>query len=154
MGRKRKKNKPPEIYTAALVKLEFVTHLYRVGQIPFEVYWQAKQRLEPEAKKELEEIRRWAVDEAKLITGDEWDELRRAYRDEVGDSFVHYLNALRRQATFITNNPKMLTDRKKLQKRFGGKIVSGDKFLKETGEAGKEALDEFLYELLGRPRPA
>lgn len=154
MGRKRKKEETPEIQTTAIVKLEFVTHLYRMGQIPFDAYWQVKRRLEPEAKRELKEIRCWAMEEAKLLTDEEMEELREHYRDEIGDSFIHYLNAIRRQGMFITSNPKMLADRKKLQKRFGGKILSAEEFQKEVGDKGKEALDELLSELLGRPRPA
>jgi hypothetical protein len=152
MGRKRKE--PPEIKTAALVKLELVTHLFLSGQIPFDAYWKAKHRLEPEAKRELEEVRRWAVEEAKLLTDEEWEEFRRIYRDEYGDSFVHYMNSIRHNAMFVTNNPKILADRKKLQKRFGGKIISGEQFQKKMGDVGKQKIDELLSELLGRPRPA
>jgi len=152
MGRKKKK--PPEIKTAALVKLELITHLFLSGQIPFDAYWRAKQRLEPEAKRELEEVRKWAVEEAKLLTDEEWEEFRRTYRDEYGDSFVHYMNSIRQNAMFVTNNPKILADRKKLQKRFGGKIISGEQFQKKMGDVGKQKIDELLSELLGRPRPA
>jgi hypothetical protein len=152
MGRKKKE--PTEIKTAALVKLELVTHLFLSGQIPFDAYWKAKQRLEPEAKRELEEVRRWAVEEAKLLTDEEWEEFRRIYRDEYGDSFVHYMNSIRHNAMFVTNNPKILADRKKLQKRFGGKIISGEQFQKKMGDVGKQKIDELLSELLGRPRPA
>ncbi|MCS7187888.1 MAG: hypothetical protein N3B10_00395 [Armatimonadetes bacterium] len=154
MGRKSKDADQPEIKTAAMVKLELITHMFMSGQIPFETYWQAKRKLEPEAKREYEEIKRWAVEEAKLVTMEEWDELRQNYRDEYGDSFVHYMNALRHKAVFVTNNPKILADRRKLQKRFGGKIISGEQFQKKSGEAAKSALDQLMSELLGRPRPA
>jgi len=137
-----------------MVKLELVTYMFLSGQIPFDAYWQAKRKLEPEARREYEEIKRWAVEEAKLVTEEEWEELRRTYRDEFGDSFVHYMNAVRQNAVFVTNNPKILADKKKLQKRFGGKIVSGEQFKKKGGEATKSALDQLISELLGRPRPA
>ncbi|MFA0766637.1 MAG: hypothetical protein BDTLLHRC_001590 [Candidatus Fervidibacter sp.] len=153
-GKKKGKGEPMEIYTAALVKLELITHLYRTGQIPFDDYWRVKRQLEPEARKELEEVRRWAVEEAKLVTAEEWENLRAHYRDEIGDSFVHLLNAARRNAVFITNNPKVLADRRKLEKRFGVKIMSGEKFQQKMGEAGKAAVDNLMRELLGRPRPA
>jgi len=154
MGRRRKEEDKPEIRTAAMVKLELVTYMFLSGQIPFDAYWQAKRKLEPEARREYEEIKRWAVEEAKLVTEEEWEELRRTYRDEFGDSFVHYMNAVRQNAVFVTNNPKILADKKKLQKRFGGKIVSGEQFKKKGGEATKSALDQLISELLGRPRPA
>jgi hypothetical protein len=89
-----------------------------------------------------------------LLTDEEWDEFRRIYRDEYGDSFVHYMNSIRHNAMFVTNNPKILADRKKLQKRFGGKIISGEQFQKKMGDVGKQKVDELLSELLGRPRPA
>jgi hypothetical protein len=41
-----------------------------------------------------------------------------------------------------------------LQKRFGGKIISGEQFQKKMGDVGKQKIDELLSELLGRPRPA
>ncbi len=154
MARKSKKEKTVEIKTAAMVKLELITHLFLSGQIPFDAYWRAKQRLEPEARREYEEIKRWAIEEAKLVTEEEWEELRRTYRDEYGDSFVHYMNAIRHNAAFVTNNPKILADKRKLQKRFGGKIISGEQFQKKSSEAAKSALDELISELLGRPRPA
>jgi len=154
MGRKRKDRQQTQITTAALVKLEIITLLFLSGQIPFDVYWRAKQKVEPEARKEFEDIKRWAIEEAKLLTEAEWDELRRTYRDEYGDSFVHYMNAIRRNATFVTNNPKILADKRKLQKRFGGKIISGDQLQRKSGEQAKAALDELMSELLGRQRPA
>lgn len=144
----------PRFHAAALVKLEFITHLYRTGQVPFEVYWRAKRQLEPEARRDLEEVRRWAVEEARLVTPEEWERLRAFYRDEVGDSFVHLLNAKRCNATFVTNNPKILADRHKLERRFGVKIVSGAKVEKQMGDAAKAALDALLRDLLGRPRSA
>jgi hypothetical protein len=64
------------------------------------------------------------------------------------------MNAVRHKAMFVTNNPKMLADRRKLQKRFGGKIISGEQLQKKSSEAVKTALDELMSELLGRPRPA
>ncbi len=155
MGRQpRKRRSETEIHTAALVKLELLTYLFTSGQIPFDVYWRAKQQVEPEAQRELREIKRWAIEEARLLTPEEWEELRRKYRDEHGDSFVHFLNAARQNAVFVTNNPKILADRRKLQKRFGVKIVSGAVFQKKMGEQAKEMLDALVSELLGRPRPA
>lgn len=154
MRRKREETDKPEIKTAAMVKLELITHLFRSGQIPFETYWRAKRKLEPEAKREYEEIKQWAIEEAKLMTEDEWEELRLTYRDEYGESFVHYMNSIRHNAMFVTNNPKILADKRKLQKRFGGKIISGEQFQKKSREAAKFALEELMSELLGRPRPA
>ncbi|MFN3420134.1 MAG: hypothetical protein ACK40X_00230 [Armatimonadota bacterium] len=154
MGRKSKEPVKPEIRTMAMVKLDLITHLFLSGQIPFETYWQLKQKLEPEAKREYSEIKKWAIEEAKLMTEEEWEELRRTYRDEYGDSFVHYMNAVRHKAMFVTNNPKMLADRRKLQKRFGGKIISGEQLQKKSSEVVKATMDELMNELFGRPRPA
>lgn len=97
-GKKQRKSEPMEIYTAASVKPELITHFYRTGQTPFDDYWRLERQLDPEAHKELEEVRRWAVEEAKLVTAEEWENLRAHYRDEIGDSFVHLLNAARRKA--------------------------------------------------------
>ncbi|MCS7265033.1 MAG: hypothetical protein NZ805_09400 [Armatimonadetes bacterium] len=154
MGRKSKETNKPEVKTAAMVKLELITYMFTSGQIPFDTYWRVKQKLEPEAKREYEEIKRWTIEEAKLVTEEEWDQLRQNYRDEYGDSFVHYMNAVRHKAIFVTNNTKILADKKKLQKRFGGKIISGEQLKKKSSEAAKSAIDQLLNELLGRPRPA
>ncbi len=137
-----------------MVKLDLINLLFLSGQMPFETYRRLKQKLEPEAKQEYSEIKRWAIEEAKLLTEEEWEELRRTYRDEYGDSFAHYMNAVRHKAMFATQNPKMLADKRKLQKRFGGKIISGEQLQKKSSEVVKATMDELMSELLGRPRPA
>lgn len=154
MGRKRKETIKPDVRMTAMIKLDLINLLLLSGQMSFETYWRLKQKLEPEAKQEYSEIKRWAIEEAKLLTEEEWEELRRTYRGEYGDSFVHYMNAVRHKAMFATQNPKMLADKRKLQKRFGGKIVSIEQLRKKSSEVVKATMDELISELLGRPRPA
>lgn len=69
--------------------------------------------------------------EAKIITLKEWNTKFYKYRDSCGYSIIHYLYCkFNGMGHFITENPLMIKERKKLIKRFGIQIFTLNEFVK------------------------
>ena len=89
--------------------------------------------------KEIDKILKVAYEEVvsraiklKLIKRKEWNDRFINYRDEVGHSFVHYLECIMNKIeVFVTVNSIMLKNREELQKRFGVRIASPEELHKE-----------------------
>lgn len=66
------------------------------------------------------------------ITLEEWNSRFKHFRDDVGYSIIHYLEAVvNRISIFITYTKKMIENRKELEKRFGVKIRTPEEQVKE-----------------------
>ncbi len=60
-----------------------------------------------------------------IISLEEWNKEFKFYRDDFGYSIIHYLiSASNNLDIFVTNNPLMLKNKKKLEKRFRVKIIT------------------------------